>query len=70
MTFKFQNVYIEGVSTVVGPYEHLGPLSRRFDRFYDNLYMNEETFESAEMHLMKESIDVLLDKMNKNFTFM
>ena len=65
MTTKFQNVYIEGVSTIVGPYEHHGPLSKRFDRFYEDLYMNEETFESAEVHLMKESIEVLLDKINK-----
>ena len=65
MTTKFRNVYLDNVSTVVGPYEHDGPLSKRFDRFYDNLYMNEDTFESAEIHLMRESIDILLDKVNK-----
>ena len=66
MTFKYNNVYLENVSTVVGPYEHDGPLSRRFDRYYDEMYMHEETFENAEVHLMKESIDILLDKLNKN----
>lgn len=65
MTFKYNNVYLENVATVVGPYEHAGPLSRRFDRHYDEMYMNEETFENAEVHLMKESIDILLDKVNK-----
>ena len=65
MTTKYKNVYVAGVSTVVGPYEHEGPLSRRFDRFYEDLYMNEETFESAEVHLMKESIQIVLDKVNK-----
>lgn len=65
MTFKYQNVYLENTGTVVGPYEHAGPLSRRFDRFYDDLYMHEESFEQAEVHLMKESIDILLDKLNK-----
>ena len=65
MTTKYKNVYLENVSTVVGPYEHKGPLSRRFDRFYNDMYMNEETFENAEVHLMKESIDILLDKLNK-----
>ena len=65
MTTKFNNVYLNNVSTVVGPYEHNGPLSRRFDRFYDDLYMNEDSFESAETHLMKESVDILLDKLNK-----
>jgi len=64
MTFKYKNVYIDNVSTVVGPYEHSGPLSRRFDRYYDDLYMHEDSFESAEIHLMKESIDILLDKLN------
>ena len=65
MTTKYNNVYIESVSTVVGPYEHNGPLSRRFDRYYEDMYMHEKTFESAEIHLMKESIDILLDKVNK-----
>lgn len=65
MTTKYNDVYLEMVSTVVGPYEHSGPLSRRFDRYYDDMYMNEESFESAEVHLMKESIDILLDKLNK-----
>ena len=64
MTFKYHNVYLENVGTVVGPYEHDGPLSRRFDRYYSDLYMNEDSFESAEIHLMKESIDILLDKLN------
>ena len=65
MTSKYNNVYLQDVSTVVGPYEDDGPLSKRFDRSYSDLYMHEESFESAEVHLMKESIDILLDKANK-----
>ena len=65
MTNKYNNVYLNTVSTVVGPFEHEGPLSKRFDRYYKDLYMNERTFENAEVHLMKESIDILLDKLNK-----
>ncbi len=65
MTIKYHNVYLNGVATVVGPKEHSGPLSRRFDRYYDEMYMNEETSEIAETHLMKESVDILLDKLNK-----
>ena len=64
MTTKYDNVYINTVATVVGPYEHNGPLSRRFDRYYDELYMHEDSFENAEIHLMKESVDILLDKAN------
>ena len=65
MTTKYEKVFINGVGTVVGPLEHNGPLARRFDRYYENMYMNEDSFESAEIHLMKESIDILLDKINK-----
>ena len=65
MTTKYNNVYIQDVSTVVGPYEDDGPLSKRFDRKYRDLYMNEDSFENAEVHLMKESVDILLDKANK-----
>lgn len=64
MTIKYDNVYLDSVATVVGPYEHNGPLSRRFDRFYSDMYMHEKSFENAEVHLMKESIDILLDKLN------
>lgn len=64
MTIKFNNVYLDKVSTVVGKMEHNGPLSRRFDRYYEDMYMNEDSFEQAEVHLMKESIDILLDKLN------
>ena len=65
MTNKYDNVYLNKVSTVAGPYENSGPLSRRFDRCYDDLYMNEDSFERAEIHLMEESIDIVLDKLNK-----
>lgn len=65
MTNKYDNVYLNLVSTVVGPYEHSGPLSKRFDRYYEDMYMHEKTFESAEIHLMKESIDILKDKIGK-----
>ena len=65
MTIKYDNVYLENTATVVGPYEHNGPLSRKFDRFYEDMYMHEETFENAEVHLMRESVDILLDKLNK-----
>ena len=65
MTNRYNNVYLDTVSTVVGPYENEGPLSKRFDRSFKDLYMGEDSFESAEIHLMKESIDILLDKINK-----
>lgn len=65
MTNKYENVYINDVSTVVGPYEHEGPLSKRFDRSYPDLYINQDSLEVAEMALMQESIDIVLEKVNK-----
>ena len=37
MTFKYNNVYINESSTVVGPYEYKGPLSKYYDLYYENL---------------------------------
>ncbi len=65
MTFKYKNVYLEETSTVVGPYEYKGPLGDKFDRAYDDLYMNEKSFEQAETKLLEESIHILLNKTNK-----
>ena len=41
MTFKYNNVYINSVSTVVGPYEAKGPLSDGFDKKYKDFYFGE-----------------------------
>ena len=38
MTFKYNNVYINETSTVVGPYEAKGPLSKLYDKSYDDFY--------------------------------
>ncbi|MBQ7140255.1 MAG: stage V sporulation protein AD [Bacilli bacterium] len=66
MTFKFKNVYLNETATVVGPYENKGPLSKYFDKSYDNLYANEKTFELAETKMLNDSVNILLNKMNKN----
>lgn len=62
MTHKYNNVYIENTSTVVGPYEKKGPLSNYFDKAYDDLYIEQKTWEKAEIKLHQESIDILLKK--------
>ena len=59
MTFKFNNVYVENTSTVVGPYEKNGPLGDKFDKCYNNFYCEEKSFEDAEVKLIEESIDIL-----------
>ncbi|MBQ8892511.1 MAG: stage V sporulation protein AD [Bacilli bacterium] len=62
MTTKYKNVYIKDTATVVGPYEYEGPLSKRFDKHYEDMYFNEETLEKAETKLMSDSIELALDK--------
>lgn len=65
MTFKYNNVYINETSTVVGPYEHKGPLSKYYDAHYDDLYFNQKTWEQAEIKCIFDSVNVLLRKLNK-----
>lgn len=68
MTYKYNNVYLDEVSTVVGPYEAKGPLANKFDKSYKDLYNGEKTWEQAEAHLLEESIDILLNKSNKEIS--
>ena len=65
MTFKYNNVYINSTSTITGPYEKLGPLSKYFDKSYDDLYFGEKTWEQAETKCINDSINLLLKKINK-----
>ena len=65
MTFKYKNVYVGDSSTVTGPYEANGPLCKYYDRSYEDLYFNEKTWEQAEMRSILDSIDILLNKINK-----
>ena len=67
MTFKYNNVYINETSTVVGPYENKGPLSKYYDSHYEDLYFNEKTWEQAEIKSIVDSINILLKKLNKSF---
>ena len=65
MTFKYNNVYINNTATVTGPYEAKGPLTKYFDKSYDDLYFNTKSWELAEIKLIEESIDILLNKIGK-----
>lgn len=65
MTNRYDNVYLNMVSTVTGPYEANGPFSKLYDKSYGDFYFGEKTFEQAESKLIDESIDILLDKLDK-----
>ncbi len=62
MTYQFKNVYINNYSTVAGPYEKMGPLGKNFDKTYSDLYCGEPSFEKAEIHLLEDSLHLLLKK--------
>lgn len=64
MTFKYENVYLEEVSSVVGPYEKKGPLGKYYDKAHKNFYCGKKTWEQAESHMLVESVDILLYKLN------
>ena len=40
MTFNYKNVYINNTATITGPYEAKGPLSKYFDKSYNDLYFD------------------------------
>ena len=65
MTFKYENVYLSNVSTVTGPLESRGPLSKYYDIHYDNLYCDMNTWEQAECRMLIDSVDMVLYKANK-----
>lgn len=66
MTFKYNNVYINEVSTITGPKEGEGPLSKFFDKSYSEYYMGSDTWEQAEIKMNTENIDLLLNKSNRS----
>ena len=71
MTNTYKNVYIKDTATIAGIYEANGPLKKYFDKVYDkDFYYEEKSFEKAEIKLLKDSINLLLDKnsyLYKNF---
>ena len=64
MTFKYDKAYIKDAATVAGPYEKKGPLRQYFDKTYDDLYFGEDSWEQAEIKLVKDSLNILLRKVS------
>ena len=62
MTFKYENVYIKETSTVAGPYEKKGPLKKYFDKTYNDLYVGEDSWEKAEIKLVKDCLSLMVKK--------
>lgn len=66
-TWKFESrPRITGSATVVGPDEGEGPLAADFSYVYDNLEINEKTWEKAERRLLEQASQLAL--VNSNLT--
>lgn len=63
MNIKFNNVYVEDVSTVAGPFVKNGPF--KYDSIFEDFYDGEDTYEKCEIKELIKSINILLDKTNK-----
>ena len=64
MTFKYDRAYVKDAATVAGPYEKKGPLRQYFDKTYDDLYFGEDSWEQAEIKLVRDSLNILLRKVS------
>ncbi|MCD8502372.1 MAG: hypothetical protein LRY71_12795 [Bacillaceae bacterium] len=64
IVFK-ENIYITSWATVVGPMEKDGPIGECFDKTYDSLYCDEESWELAERKMMAESVKLCLEKKSQ-----
>lgn len=65
MTFKYNNVYINETATITGPYEANGPFSKLYDKSYKDFYFGMDTWEQGESKLIKECVDITLNKIGK-----
>ena len=65
MTQEYENVYINDTAIISGPYEAKGPLSSYFDKSYNDLYFGSKSWEDAEIKMLGECIDILLQKNKK-----
>ncbi len=60
-SFKYKNIYINDLYTVVGPYEKKGKINH-YDYIYHNLNCYEKTFEKAEVRMQTTALEGLLTR--------
>ncbi|MGF2615384.1 stage V sporulation protein AD [Rossellomorea vietnamensis] len=62
-SWAFQNKpAIVSTGVVGGPFEKRGRLSEDFDRFYDDLWMGENTYEKANRLMIEDAVKLALEK--------
>ena len=66
MTIEFGNVYLKCSSTVAGFDEGKGTFGKLYDKTYDDYYINEKTFEQAEIKMIQDASHFALEKGKLN----
>lgn len=61
MTYKFNNVYLNSSFTSAGDLEYKGPISAYIDHLFKD---KNKSFEALEIQMLKNTIDMLLEKNN------
>ena len=61
-TYLLSNTYIKETSSIVGPKEKDGPLMEYFDNCLEDEFWDEKSWEKAESKIIKETINLLLQK--------
>lgn len=61
MTYKFNNVYLNSSFTSAGEIEFYGPISEYIDHLFKD---RDKSFEALEIQMLKNTIDMLLEKNN------
>lgn len=57
-----KDVYISGCAGVVGKKEGDGPLSKYFDKIFEDEYLGQPSFEAAESQLIKHAVSIATQK--------
>ncbi len=61
-TYLLSNTYIKETASIVGPKEKDGPLMEYFDNCLEDEFWGEKSWEKAESKIIKETINLLLQK--------
>ena len=64
---KFNNVYSNFASSIVGKKELEGPLCQRFDAYDEDEYFGCKSFEEAESEMIRRNLNLLLSKGNFSY---
>ena len=63
-----ENVYLGETAVVTGPKEKNGPLGRYFDKTYDDLHCKADSWEKAEMQLLRDALEICLEKNKLDYS--